>query len=119
MSRTIATLLSVFMALVGFTGVSRADDFIGCIGEYRGDPTGAFGPSGCFSRLKNLHLPPKLDFWLPCEFAWKHPVGTDEVAAATFCEGKHMYTAGAQRLNGYDNGAACGYIIDRVRCVPR
>lgn len=117
MTGKILTLVSVFVILLSLGGISRAD-FIGCIGEYREAPGGWAG--GCAGVLKALHLLPKPDYWRDCNFARANPIFSDDNAARDFCASKHMFVGGQQVQRLYNGGGdACGYIIDRVKCVPR
>ncbi|WP_213736034.1 hypothetical protein [Bradyrhizobium sp. dw_411] len=112
MTRKIPTLVVAFVILLSLSGISRAADFIGCIGEYR-------GPSGCAGALKALRMLPKPDYWRDCNFAKANPIFSDDNAAHDFCASKHMRVEGEVQRFYNGGGDACGYIIDRVKCVPQ
>jgi hypothetical protein len=71
MTGKIAALAAGLVVLMSLGGMSRADDFIGCIGEYRG-PHGWAG--GCSGNLQALHLLPKPAYWRDCNFAQTKPI---------------------------------------------
>lgn len=89
--------------------------YIGCIGEIEGGPLPKGKWNGCF---RNGLRPPQLSFWKDCNFARAHPVFTDEYAAANFCQTKGLWAVfPVPRMAGW-SADYCGYIIDRVTCVP-
>ncbi len=115
MTHKTGTLVSAFVILLSLGGASRAD-FIGCIGEHPG-PSGGWA-GGCAGALKALRMLPKPDYYRDCSFARADPFFSDDSAARDFCASKHMRVEGQVQRFYNGGGDACGYIIDRVKCIP-